>query len=388
MASVEADAGVSASEHREPLGVIVLGSGRSGTSAIMRALAAAGFFVGREADLFGAAPSNSRGHFEALSVLAIDEELLKRFGCHWWADAPGEQDLLGVREEFTPRIETCLEDLVSRAEGHPVAVKEPRINALMTLWGPALQGALHPVLAVRNPLEIAFSHQSRDGTSTAHALASWEHTTIAVLKWAEGRTVTIAPFPKILADPTLTEGVIEAAASHLPAELRAAVTTTAAPSALEPALQHEKAAGHDLGEYLTKRQLDLWDYLGGLPAGDVTVTIPESLRGSGEAARGLMSAESERMRVLDVYADAVRQVAASEGQTREAHEEMAAAAERAAARETELARRVATLEAAAVAASAREAAAQGELEAMRGSSSWRLTAPLRAASQALRRRRN
>ena len=182
---------------QERTGVVVLGPGRSGTSAIARAFVRAGFFAGEEEDLLGPAPSNPLGHYEPVAVLRTNEELLERLGCAWWADAPVAEAQLPLRAEAVPRLEALVEQQLTAADGAPIVVKEPRINALLELWQPTLDRGLHPVIAVRDPLEIALSHTRLDGASIPHALAAWEAQSTAVLRWLDGRTATVVPFSRL-----------------------------------------------------------------------------------------------------------------------------------------------------------------------------------------------
>jgi hypothetical protein len=282
-----------------PLGVIVLGAGRSGTSAIARAFVDAGFFAGHDEDLLGPAPSNPLGHFEPLPVLRVNEQLLERFGCSWWADAPPPEDQLPYRAEVIPRLKATLESVIEAADGAPVAIKEPRINGLLPLWQPAIEGVLHPVLTVRDPIEIALSHVRRDATSIGHALAAWEAQTALVLDWLDERPVTIAPYAQLMAEPVLAEELLLDVSSHLAPEQAGQVDPGAARAALRPDLRHERGEGLIHGDYLTGRQAELWRYLEGLPAGGASLEVPAQLQRPSEAARMAMRRESERVDLFE-----------------------------------------------------------------------------------------
>ena len=62
-------------------------------------------------------------------------------------------------------MRTLLDTLLADAGGRPIVLKEPRINGLLTLWGNVIDGTLNPVLALRDPIEVARSLATRDGTS-------------------------------------------------------------------------------------------------------------------------------------------------------------------------------------------------------------------------------
>jgi hypothetical protein len=349
-------------------GVIVLGAGRSGTSAITRAFVTAGFFAGRDEELLGPVPSNPRGYYEPLSVLEVNEGLLERFGCAWWGDAPPPEDQRPLLAEMEPRLQSILDSLIERAGDAPVALKEPRINGLLPLWRPVIDGVLHPVLTVRDPLEIALSHESRDGTSLGHALASWEMQTTMVLDWLDGRAVTVAPYAPLLADPELTEKVVRDATSHVDPAKAEAVTPVEAGTALESDLRRHRSGELSHAEYLTCRQAEIWEYLEALPAGDTWLSAPAGLRKPTAGARMATRKESERVRLsrdhaalYAAYGEAVERIEDREARLAETHRTAVKAVE------------------------GQERYAR-ELRGVEASASWRLTAPLRRGARMLGRR--
>ncbi len=339
--------------------MIVLGPGRSGTSAIARAFVAAGFFAGRDGDLHGPAPSNPFGHFESLEVMKVNEDLLARFDCSWWADAPPIEEQLPHRAEAVPRLRAVLDSLISSAAGAPVVLKEPRINSLLPLWQPVIEGVLHPVLALRDPLEIALSHSAMDGTSPVHALAAWEAQMTIVLDQLDGAEATIALYDRLTTRPDTATEIVADATKRLVRSRAAVVRPADAASALRSDLRNQDAAGVDHGDYLTARQLLLWDYLRSLPPGRARLVLPPELRAPSPAARQTTRKESERVRLV------------------EAHARLVATLAKADIHRVELEQRLEDVNGrlAEVAALAQREAASAA--AMRESSSWKLTAPLR-----------
>lgn len=371
------------------VGVIVLGTGRSGTSAIARIFVKGGFFAGEERDLLGAAPSNPVGHYEPLSILEVNEGLLRDFGCHWWSDAPAPEEQLRRREELVPRLRETLEALIVAAGDNPVAVKEPRINGLLPLWEPVVDGILHPVLVVRDPLEVALSHAHRDGTSMSHALGSWEAQTTQVLRWLDGRTATVAPYAQLTAQPDLAAELVRAAAKHIEPDLASGLRPLEAGSALRPDLHRQTAAELDRDEYLTGRQAALWEHLRKLDPGDARLDIPAKLREPNMAAQAAMRKESEQVELRDAHAT----LAGEHSELKERStmlEQRSAMLEQRFADATDLAQQaVAAAEQRADSAELATAEVDErrarEIAQIEGSASWRLTAPLRRLMHALRR---
>jgi hypothetical protein len=337
-------------------GVVVLGPGRSGTSALSRAFVRAGFWAGGEGEVLGAGHGNPLGHYEPLPVLRLNEELLAELGCSWWAGVPDPELQFRQRGRMAPRIEVVLETMRGAAAGAPVLVKDPRINSLLPLWAPALEKRLHPVLAVRDPVEIGFSHGERDGTSPAHAIATWEVQMTMLLDWLDERVVTVAPYGQLVARPQLAGEVVARVAAKLEPSLATVVDPAAAASALDPQLRNHASSEADRAESLTRRQAELWEFLQSLPLGDVELHVPASLRTPGEAALAAVAREGERVALATEHGKVVGRL-----------EEATATIARLERARAEAAARLADVE-------ARHTA---EAEAIFSSASWRLTAPLR-----------
>jgi len=135
--------------------VIILGAGRSGTSAI------AGSFVGdfnRGGDLHLANDANPKGFFEANNVNRINNDLL------WMCDAVRttrglKQGWLTVLDkkhllcESTKDIEDRIESTVQK---QPVLLKDPRFSYTLPIWLRYLP-SVKVVCVFRNPQEFLSS---------------------------------------------------------------------------------------------------------------------------------------------------------------------------------------------------------------------------------------
>lgn len=369
------------------MGVVVLGTGRSGTSAIARAFVFAGYFAGDKENLAGANPSNPLGHYESRAILSLNEELLRDFGCGWWAGMPDKAEQEARRPELLPRLRKALSTIVAAAEGAPVILKEPRINPLLPLWQPVLDSALHPVLAVRDPLEVAASLARRDGTPFSHGLAAWEAHLTLVLDLFHGRDVTVAPYPAIATDAKMAEAIVEESGAWLRAPLVHAVRPADAAAAFDPDLHHERA-GDSHEEHLTVHQLRLWEYLSSLPAGSARLEAPAAVRSPSEAARAAIRREGELVSLA-------RRAKVQETRLREAADLIAALQQRARLAEErtcEVGKQAADAVRREAEAQAREGSAVTSLaryrEEVESGLSWKVTAPLRAVRRGLAQRRH
>lgn len=127
---------------------------------------------------------NPRGYWENLGVHEANEAVLGELDANWFD--PPTRARIAAGEHLGGRLRTALDLLIETAEPAPVVLKDPRIGLLLRLWGPVLEGRLHPVLVVRAPTEVAASLATRDGTPPALGLAGWEVHLTRVLDYLGG----------------------------------------------------------------------------------------------------------------------------------------------------------------------------------------------------------
>ena len=158
-----------------PLIVFVFGMGRSGTSALARALSLCGGAL--PATLLGADSGNPKGHWEPLNALHLNEEFLRRHGSTWFDPTLRLQSEVlfssGERDEYLDQIKAFLRELPP-APMH--IIKEPRITALSGFWFDAARQIGFRVAAavpVRHPEEVSASLAARYRISPELAAALW-----------------------------------------------------------------------------------------------------------------------------------------------------------------------------------------------------------------------
>jgi hypothetical protein len=348
------------------VGAVVLGMSRSGTSAVTRALVSSGFYAGVDRDLLLAHPDNPAGYWERLSLVLANEKILERIGGTWFMP-PTSEAQIAAQPWAMPELRDLLGQLRAEAAGAPVAVKDPRIGVLLKLWGPVIDGLLHPVLATRDPVEVAFSLAARDGTPTAFALAGWELHTALLLKHLNGRVVTVAPYEQLVGSPEAVVRLVADVTAHLTAECARRVDPGAAPEAVQSQLHRNHADSSAGLDHLTGRQADMWDFVRGLPAGNHVLDVPAELTlPSRRGAAELTLCETERVRQSRYVEELQARAAGAEDRAMLA-EQRATHAEK--GRDEAL---------------YHYGLVDGAMEAMRNSTSWRLTRPLRAVTRAIR----
>jgi hypothetical protein len=346
-------------------GAVVLGMGRSGTSATTRSLIFAGYHAGSDEQLYAGNDANPVGFFERYSTAALNDEILAKLGGSWFAP-PTPERVIEAQEWAGPRIRDLLEQLRAESGPRPLVVKDPRISFLMPLWWPLLEGVLHPVLVVRDPAEVGRSLLLSHGTPLPFALASWELNMRSLIAALNGSAVTVAPYGQMLGSPEVAVSVAACATAFLRPDLRTAVDPQAAPRAFEPELHRNRAAPTEHEQILNRPQEELWKLLRSLPPGNVMLApAPAALEASpiagemvrAEASRVALNAERAAMR------DELDAVQNERDELRSAQVALRSTIDRLEARCTDLDRRLATVT---------------------HSRSWALTAPLRALGRRAR----
>ncbi len=173
--------------------VVVLGMHRSGTSLIARSLLTLGIDLGTRL-MPPAAENNDKGFFEDVDFYALNESMLSALGANWRRIQKfGEPDWLVLQQSgyFLKAVE-----LVRHKTAHHLVFgfKDPRTAILWPFWLRVFQHCqIQPkvVFSLRNPLSVARSLTRRDGMDGAAAYWLWAHHVLTALqivqdeiKWA------------------------------------------------------------------------------------------------------------------------------------------------------------------------------------------------------------
>lgn len=163
----------------DPVGLLVLGMHRSGTSAVTGLLDQLGIPVSGE--LLGAESYNEKGLFENKAVNLFHERLLAHLGSRWDDPMPVSNQFVETHagQAFVAELADIIRiELLSVA---PIfAVKDPRMCRFVRLWRAALSKAEtegRAIIPLRHPLNVAASLASRDQFPRAKSLLLWlDHT--------------------------------------------------------------------------------------------------------------------------------------------------------------------------------------------------------------------
>lgn len=185
-----------------PVVLFVLGTQRSGTSAITRVLSLCGGTL--PAGMLGADAGNPRGNWEPRKVIAINESILHRHGSAWF------DPTLRLLEDggFSPEEKAaCVAEIAAYLKTLPAAplivIKDPRITTLSALWFEASRLAgFDPaaVIAVRHPEEVISSVAASWQIAPELSSALWLKYNLLAERDTRGIPRVFIEYPKLLDD--------------------------------------------------------------------------------------------------------------------------------------------------------------------------------------------
>ena len=354
-----------ASVHPGPW-VAVIGAHRSGTSAVTGALAALGLQGVDDADRMEWAESNPE-HWESLAAALFDEDLLADLGGAW--NAPPDPAATFPAEPDRARAAELM--AAAYPGSAPPVWKDPRACLLLPFWREVLPGPLTAVFVWRDPLAVARSLHARDGMPVGYGLALWEWYIRSAAAGLAGVDTYVLEYAAVVADPEAALAPLVGWLTGLErfAPWAPSWDLAAAAASIDGGLRHQ--AGDP--EALPADTAVLVEWLQGLagPHAPFSASPPPAPTSWPEAMVAAVREElGTRRRAADAVAEVRRLTAELEGAEEAARQIRAGY-------EVEVERLVGELGD----TNRRAAAAQAELDRITRSTSWRVTAPLRAASQ-------
>lgn len=150
--------------------ILVVGTGRSGTSAMAGSLKILGACLGQ--DLKPADPANTKGYFENTRITALNKVLLTEAGMDWYVSPADRTHAISVSTNRVARVSALVADVF--ADQSPILIKDPRLCVLVDVYVTALRNAgyaVHAVWMQRDASEVTRSIRSW-GAGTEEAIAA------------------------------------------------------------------------------------------------------------------------------------------------------------------------------------------------------------------------
>ena len=140
--------------------ICIAGMHRSGTSLLSRLLNRCGLYLGPDADILPAEPSNAEGHWENTRFIGINEALLAQSRCAWNFVRP-QDDRWELASCYDSARELAAQLVTTFAGREPWGWKDPRNSLTLPFWQRVIP-EVKVVICVRNPLDVAQSLQARN----------------------------------------------------------------------------------------------------------------------------------------------------------------------------------------------------------------------------------
>lgn len=190
--------------------ILVLGMHRSGTSAMTGAIVEWG--CAAPSHQIATNAENPKGFFESRPIARLNDALLATFEATWddWHPLP---ETWWAEDRYTDLQDAAKAQILADFEDAPmIALKDPRMCRLAPFWEHVLGDmgfAVHYVLPLRNPVEVALSLQTRNGFPLSHGIMLWMDHVLRAERDSRGKPRCFTSFDGLLAAPELTRRRIE-----------------------------------------------------------------------------------------------------------------------------------------------------------------------------------
>lgn len=177
----------------------IAGMHRSGTSMITRMLNLCGVYLGEDSEMLGSTPSNPKGHWENVSMMNINRELLLTFGGAW--DFPPDLRYGWEKRRWVNPVRRKALDYAKRFDGRELwGWKDPRNSLTIPFWRSCFPD-LKVLVCVRNPMDVARSLRKRGASSFVFGVELWMDYHDRLLRDTDPSTRLVTHFDSFFADP-------------------------------------------------------------------------------------------------------------------------------------------------------------------------------------------
>jgi hypothetical protein len=183
------------------VGMVVLGSYRSGTSVATRVVNLLGMPITHRSDLIPPGAANPTGFWESALMNRHNEWLLRQLGGSWCHPPDNERlEQLLERDEWLSTSRNLFRHVHRTGQW---AWKEPRLCLTLPWWRRALPEIYVGILMLRHPLECATSSRESLGLDIDWALAIWERYMREALSGLVGLRVMVSTYESLRESPLL-----------------------------------------------------------------------------------------------------------------------------------------------------------------------------------------
>jgi hypothetical protein len=226
-----------------PSSVVVIGVGRSGTSAMTGLLVKLGLAPPTPDDLVPASSSNEQGHWESKTLVRVDSRLLREIGCSTYAPP---EPMASWKEVNNYQVVKRVAEgwLSSTYRGIPMALKDPRMCLTLPFWREVLPAPVAAILVLRDPIQNARSREARDHVPMTMGLAIWDRYQRSSALGLEGLPTLVVEFDSMFANPGQTCTDVVEFLRHLDIAIQPEAER-AASSWLNPSLRHQTGLEDD-----------------------------------------------------------------------------------------------------------------------------------------------
>ena len=190
-------------QENTPQLILVLGMHRSGTSAVTRGVECLGFQLGDNL-MPAASGNNEKGFWEDLDVNKLNIRLMQAMKYEWHSLPSAHHIDMGRQDIADLKLE-AIAMLRGKLVKYPrFALKDPRICRLLPFWEEVfthLGIEVGYIVASRNPMSVVRSLQKRDGFISEKGYLLWQGHMLDALHAIEGKRAVVVDYDNLLTHP-------------------------------------------------------------------------------------------------------------------------------------------------------------------------------------------
>ncbi len=222
---------------------------RSGTSAFTRSLKVLGVDLGNKL-MQPNANVNSKGFFEDLDINQFNDYLLHKMACIWSSCSIPQNNQLELLDNQAD-IDTAVQLLNNKLENTDLfGFKDPRVSVLLPFWQKIFKLCnlnVSYLIAIRNPLSVAYSLQKRDQFSIKKGLFLWFEYMLASMQQTQNLNRVLVHYENLMLDPVTQINTI---AQNLNLTINNQELNSFTDDFLDPNLQHSNLTLEDLKNHV------------------------------------------------------------------------------------------------------------------------------------------